>query len=150
MSPTPPSRWKKRLLKGTVAALLAGAVAVVLLSLWIEMTVKSICDKAVRKHYGNRMPALIACVESKACSYHEKNDALWTLGQLGDRRALPALRKHLTGKRCDHDREGFCQGELKETIQQLEANQFNLPAFLWRGILDRQILARQSNSPKDG
>lgn len=136
MSLTPSSRLKRRLLKGMGVALLAAAVCVVLFSLWIELTYQTICGKAMREHRGDRMQALVACVESKACSYHEKNRALWALARLGDRRALPLLRKHVTGEPCDHDRDGFCQGELTEAIQQLEANQFNLPAFLWRGILD--------------
>ena len=137
MSLKPSSQLQRRLLKGTGVALFVAAVAIVLVSLWIEMTYKSICDKAMREHSRDRMHALIACVESKACSYREKNRTFWALGQLGDRRALPSLRKHFTGKPCDHDSEGFCQGELKEAIQKLEASQFNLPAFLWRGILDR-------------
>ena len=47
-----------------------------------------------------------------------------------------SLRKHLTGEPCDHENDVCCQGELKEAIHKLEANNFNLPAFLWRGILN--------------
>ena len=137
MSLKPSSRPKGRLLKWTGIALLAAAVGIVLLSLGIELGVQKVCKAATQKHPGERIHALLAWVESKESSYHEKCRALWALGQLGDRGALPSLREHLTGKPCDHDGEGFCQGELKEAIQKLEASQFNLPAFLWRGILDR-------------
>lgn len=130
-------QWKRRLLRGTGITLLAAAIAIVLLSLWIETTYNSICDGAMREHSGARVNALMACVESEECSYHEKNRALWALGQLGDRSVLPSLRGQLTGKPCDHQRDGLCQGELNEAIEKLDSSQFNLPAFLWRGLLDR-------------
>jgi len=136
MSLKPSSRLKRHLLTGTGVALLAVAVGIVLLSFGIERGVQRICMATSQKHPGDRMDALLACVESKESSYHEKCRALWALGQLGDRRVLPSLREHLTGKPCDHENDGCCQGELKEAIHKLEANSFNLPAFLWRGILN--------------
>ncbi len=59
---------------------------------------------------------------------------VWALGQLGDQRALPFLRSLATGQSCDHE-TNLCQGEIQEAIQKLESNSFNLPAFLWRGVL---------------
>jgi hypothetical protein len=105
------------------------------LSLWVEVTYKQICEEAMREHPGDRMHALIACVESEECSYHEKNRAFWALAHLGDKRALDPLQSHLTGEPCNHEADGFCQGELKEAIELIDADQFNLPAFLWRRIL---------------
>ena len=67
--------------------------------------------------------------------YSENNRVFWALGQLGDTRALPFLKDLLTDELCDHD-TNLCQGEIMEAIQKLEANQFNLPKFLWRGILN--------------
>ena len=131
------SRMKRRLLKGTGIALLVSVIAIVLLSLWIELTVQRVCEKALREHPGDRVQALIACVDSREYSYHERNRAIWALGQLGDRRALPSLKDHLTGQPCDHERDGFCQGELKDAIQKLEGGRFNLPAVLWRGVVMR-------------
>jgi len=79
-------------------------------------------------------------VESKenaysAHRYSANNHAFWALGQLGDKRALPFLRKLLTGEPCDHE-TNLCQGEIQEAIQKLERNQFNLPKFLFRGVLN--------------
>ncbi len=82
------------------------------------------------------MQALIACVESDDCSYHERNRALWALGHLGDGRATPILRNRLTGASCDHEGDGYCQSELKEAVDKLDDGEFNLPEFLWRGIVD--------------
>lgn len=136
MSLKPSSRLKRHLLTGTGIALFAVAVAIVLFSFGIERGFQRICVATSQKHPGERMHALLACVESEESSYHEKCRALWALGQLGDRRALPSLREHLTGKPCDHENDVCCQGELEEAIHKLEANDFNLPAFLWRGILN--------------
>ncbi len=136
MSLKPSSRLKRHLLTGTAVALLAVAVAVVLLSLSIELGFQRICEVATQKYPGERMHALLARVESKGSSYHEKNRALWALGHLGDRRALHFLGSHLTGKPCDHENDVCCQGELQEAMHKLKASQFNLPAFLWRGILN--------------
>ena len=130
-------RMRQRILKGTIVALLVSASAIGLLSLWIELTVKTVCEKAVRQHSGDEVQALIACVESEGHSYHEKNRAIWALGQLGNKHALPPLKSHLTGQPCNHERDGFCQGELQESIQKLEAGSFNLPASLWRAVVMR-------------
>ncbi|NQT03134.1 MAG: hypothetical protein HQ580_13990, partial [Planctomycetes bacterium] len=79
-------------------------------------------------------------VESKdniydAHRYSANNHAFWALGQLGDKRALPFLRNLVTGEPCDHE-TNLCQGEIKEAIHKLERNGFNLPKFLWRGVLN--------------
>jgi len=71
----------------------------------------------------------------RADLYRANNHAIWALGQLGDKRALPFLKSLLTGEPCDHE-TNLCQGEIKEAIQKLERNQFNLPKFLWRRILN--------------
>ncbi len=145
MSLRPSPRLKGYLLKGTGVALLSAAVSIVLLSLSIELGFRSICETTTQKHPGDRTHALLACVESSEDSWRAKNQALWALGHLGDRSALPPLRKHLTGKPCDHENDLCCQGELREAIQKLEANQFDLPAFLWRGILNRQVPTSPTN-----
>ncbi len=93
-----------------------------------------------RKYPGDKVEALIMFADSKengyrAHRYRANNHAFWALGQLGDKRALPFLRNLLTGEPCDHE-TNLCQGEIKEAIQKLERNQFNLPKFLFRGVLN--------------
>ena len=95
---------------------------------------------ATQKYPGDKVEALIMLVESKengyrAHRYRAKNHALWALGQLGDKRALPSLKKLVTGEPCDHE-TNLCQGEIKEAIHKLETNGFNLPKFLWRGVFN--------------
>ena len=134
------SRLRRILLRGILIVLLVCVVVIILLSLSIELGVKKTCEMATRKYPGDKVEALIMFVESKeygynAHRYRANNHAFWALGQLGDKRALPFLRKLLTGGPCDHE-TNLCQGEIQEAIQQLERNQFNLPKFLWRGILN--------------
>jgi hypothetical protein len=134
------SRLRRALLRGTLVVLLVCAVAIILLSLSIELGVKKICQAATREHPGDKVEALMMFVESEeygydAHRYSANNRAFWALGQLGDERALPFLKNLLTGEPCDHE-TNLCQGEIQEAIQKLEKNGFNLPKFLWRGILN--------------
>ncbi len=129
------SRLRRILLKGILIVLLACVVVIILLSLSIELGVKKICGMATRKYPGDKVEALMMFVESKENGYSANNHAFWALGQLGDKRALPFLRNLLTGGPCDHE-TNLCQGEIQEAIQKLERNGFNLPRFLWRGILN--------------
>ena len=134
------SRLRRVLLKGTLIVLLACVVVIILLSLWIELHVKKTCEMATRKYSGDKVEALIMFVQSKeigyrAHRYRANNHAFWALAQLGDKRALPFLRNLLTGEPCDHE-TNLCQGEIQEAIQKLERNQFNLPKFLLRGVLN--------------
>ena len=134
------SRLRKILLRGILIVLLVCVVGVLLLSLSIELGVKRICARATRAYPGDKVEALMMFVKSDeygydAQRYSANNRAFWALGQLGDKRALPFLRDLVTGQPCDHE-TNLCQGEIKEAIQKLESNGFNLPKFLWRGILN--------------
>ena len=134
------SRVRRVLVWGIPIVLSVCALVIVLFSLGIELGVKKICGAATQKYPGDKVEALMMFVESKeygynAHRYSANNHAFWALGQLGDKRALPSLRKLLTGEPCDHE-TNLCQGEIQEAIQKLERNGFNLPKFLWRGILN--------------
>jgi len=59
---------------------------------------------------------LVAC---ENCPLAERNRAVWALGELEDRAALPVLRHYHTGARCDHA-AGLCQYELGKAIQKIE------------------------------
>ena len=134
------SRLRRILLRAILIVLLVCVVVIILLSLSIELRVKKICEMATQKNPGDKVEALMMSVESKeygynAHRYSANNQAFWALAQLGDKRALPFLRNLLTGEQCDHE-TNICQGEIKEAIQKIERTQFNLPKFLWRGILN--------------
>ncbi len=134
------SSVKRIFLRGIPIGLLICAVAILFLSLRIELGVKKVCGMATREYPGGKVDALMKFVKSEdsdynASRYSENNHVFWALGQLGDKRALPFLKTLLTGEPCDHE-TNLCQGEIKEAIQKLERHRFNLPGFLWRGILN--------------
>ena len=134
------SRLRRTLLRAIVIVLVVCVVAMILFSLCVELHVKKMCGMATRKYPGDKVEALMMSVETKqygydAHLYKTNNHIFWALGQLGDKRALPFLKNLLTDEPCDHETNP-CQGEIKEAIQRLERNGFNLPKFLWRGILN--------------
>lgn len=109
----------------------------IIVSGWIDYGVKKECQKAQKEHAGDCVEALSAFVEDENNTYKERNSAVWALGQLGDRRALPILKKHYSGEECQHDKF-LCQYELKKAIKLAEGG-FNITHFIWGNslILDK-------------
>ncbi|HOY63601.1 MAG: hypothetical protein BWY28_01841 [bacterium ADurb.Bin236] len=101
---------------------------------WIGYEVKEVCEEAMLKYEGDAVEALIGLLEDDAADYRARNSAVWALGQLGDARALPAVKKHFKGyekgARCDRGEE-LCQYELYKAVKLLEGGP-NISAFVWR------------------
>ncbi len=131
-----PSRWLRRwwLLVGLGAVMLV-VVALVTLELWILVGARDRGTAAMREFPGDRVEALVALVESDR-SFGERNRAVWALGQLRDRRALPVLKRYYTGAPCDHARY-LCQYELKKAIRLLEHQTFDPMRLLVPGAFRR-------------
>ncbi len=87
-------------------------------------------EAALLERPGERVPALMAYIESPTHTLRARNRAVWALGQLGDARALPVLEKHVTGRECEHAR-ALCQYELRKAIR-LCRGATNMSAFIWR------------------
>jgi len=104
--------------------------AFVFISLRIGAEVRAASEAAMARHEGDRVQALILYAEDNRRSFPERNRAVWALGQLGDRRALPLLRNHYSGKPCDHG-SALCQRELGKAIKLLEGG-LNATALVWR------------------
>lgn len=115
----------------------AAAIALVLIAAVVVGTawligsgVHAASEAALLDQPGDRVPALMAYIESPKHSLRERNRAVWALGQLGDARALPVLEKHFTDRECEHARV-LCQHELRKAIR-LCRGATNISAFLWR------------------
>jgi hypothetical protein len=68
------------------------------------------------------------------------NQDIWALGQIGDNRALPTLKRLHTGNKCDHDVD-LCQYELEKAIDQVESGiNITRPVWYWFVIPDSQKL----------
>jgi hypothetical protein len=67
----------------------------------------------------DQMEALISLATSETALPAERNRAIWALGELGDRSALPRLRELDRYETCDHDVR-ICVRELRKTLQKLD------------------------------
>ena len=96
--------------------------------------VKNRCKIAQEKYEGDCVDVLMKLIEDETIDYREKNSAVWALGQLGDKRALPFLQKYYTGyddkNRTKRDKT-LSQYELYKAIKLLKGG-FNSAAFIWR------------------
>jgi hypothetical protein len=102
-----------------------------LMACWsIRSSVKAISAEATQQYSGDRIGALITYVDSENHSLRQRNRAVWALGQIGDKRALPVLERWYTGQPCDHD-NCLCQRELQKAIQLCKGS-FNATAWLPR------------------
>lgn len=63
--------------------------------------------------------SLIAYVISGEHTLKERDNAVWTLGRIGDERAVSVLQPYYTGEKCYHVEE-LCQKELKKAIKRCE------------------------------
>jgi hypothetical protein len=127
---TPRARLKNVLL---VCVIICLALIMILYAYacWsIGSGVQSMCKEATQEYRGDKIEALIAYVNSERHSLRDRNRAVWALGQLGEKQALPTLQKFYTGLPCDHNRY-LCQRELKKAIELCRGG-INATAWTWR------------------
>lgn len=103
-------------------------------SVWIGYDAKSMCLNARRQYKtADCVEALIAQLDDEHQDYRSRNNAIWGLGAMGDRRALPVLQKYYTGN--IHDREPLddmiSQYEIKKSIN-LANGGLNITAWVWK------------------
>lgn len=124
------SLLKKFFIYGLPAALAVLLILYGFVSWSIGSEVKEISAKASSEYPGDKVEALIAFVSSEKHSLAERDNAVWALGQLGEKRALPALEKYYSGQRCDHSKY-LCQHELRKAIKACKGG-LNVSAWIWR------------------
>lgn len=83
----------------------------------IFFAVDGVAEDARATYPGDHVEALIALVEDKAAPLEKRHSAIWALGQIGDKRALPTLRALDTH---GDTSEGIAQSDVNEAIQQTE------------------------------
>ena len=96
--------------------------------------VENRCEIAQQRYEGDCVEAQMKLIEDETIDYGEKNSAIWTLGQLGDKRALSFLQKYYIGYDGDNGTkwdEALSQYELYKVIKLLDDG-FNITAFVWR------------------
>ena len=84
---------------------------------------------------GDPVSALIAQLEDETASYEDRNNAIWALGQIGDKRALPVLYRLRTGEKqkITYDSTAYIvQYSVKKAIKQI--NGFTLTKWMYRRL----------------
>ena len=100
----------------------------------IENQVQETCKMAVSIYPGDKIHALINVSKNQSSCTKDKTRALWALGQLGDRKALPYLVENFDGI----EETDICIYEAQFAIEKIQDESFNLPGFLWRAILENK------------
>jgi len=123
----------KQLLVPVVSVLFLTTLFVFVISLFsIGNDVRNTCKGAMKFHEGDCVTALSLYLDSEISTLAERKRAVWTLGQLGDGRALPVLNKYLTGEACDHETM-LCQYELEKAIKWCSTNE-NILSPIWQRL----------------
>lgn len=106
---------------------------------WIGFEVKDLCREAKSEYQGDCVIALTQVLKNENKSFRQRNDAIWALGQLGDKRALATLKSLYTGNIPNREPLGkmISQYELKKAIKLVEGG-LNVGAFIWRGNLNEK------------
>lgn len=99
----------------------------------IYKDVKANCLKAQDEYKVDCVGSLIKVVQSENKTFRQKNSAVWALGQLADKKALPflyELNKSLTQQeRCAYD--GYlCKYEVQKAIRWCESG--NVTSWMYR------------------
>jgi len=99
----------------------------------IGYSVKEKCLLAQEKYTGDCVEALISYLDDESNDFKSRNSAIWALGQLGDTRALPVLRKYYTGYHGEriNRSQTLAQLELQRAIKYMEGG-LNITTFFWR------------------
>jgi len=114
-----------------LAAPIAIAVLMIALQVFIRIEARTAGDRAAAQFGGDRVSGLIGLVDCGGCSLRDRDRAVWALGELRDERALPVLKTHYTGGKCDHT-AALCQYELGKAIMKIEGTWNPRSANLFR------------------
>lgn len=98
----------------------------------VENQVQETCKAAVSIYPGDKIQALINVSKNQSTCTKDKSRALWALGQLGDKKALPYLFENFDGI----EETDLCIYEAQFAIEKIKNESFNLPGFLWRAVLE--------------
>jgi hypothetical protein len=112
-----------------VGAFVVLAAAIAGFALFILASAHGYGRAAQSQFPGDEVQALMTMVQSERHGLTERNHAVWALGQLRDKRALPVLEKYYTGGPCDHAHY-LCQHELRKAIDSCSHRTWSAPAWI--------------------
>lgn len=91
--------WKYTRWPARIALILLAVCTLLFLTIcgWLRYTVLTVCQQAQATYEGDCVTSLSKVVSDENQSIRTRNDAIWALGQLADKRALPVLNTYYTG-----------------------------------------------------
>jgi hypothetical protein len=114
--------FKRNIKKTLIAGLILFVVAIMAtffgLKIWISSEANTVAEDAVQVFHLDKTESLIALIDSEDYSLKARNNAIWALGVLKDKKALPKLQLLYTGQPCNHDIE-LCQYEIEKAIKKI-------------------------------
>ena len=75
---------------------------------WIKHEANLLANEASYVFEKDKIESLLEVINSESYTLKEKNNAIWALGVLKDKRAIPILEALYTGEECNHNKE-LCQ-----------------------------------------
>lgn len=119
---------KKIALIGVIVLVVGFAGSYVGLRIWFKSDIDKICGNAMSVYPGDKIEALLAVLNSGNSNLKDKNQVIWALGKLRDKRAVPVLEKYYTGQKCDH-KKFVCQQGLQRSISVLKGERIDFFTF---------------------
>ena len=107
-------------------------IIILIVTYYVESQVQETCQMAMLIYPGDKIQALINVTKNQNACTKDRSRALWALGQLGDKKALPYLIENFSGI----EETDICIYEAQFAIEKIQNESFNLPGFLWRDILE--------------
>ena len=100
---------------------------------WIGIDVNERCQLAQGRYEGDCVEALIQVLDNKENSFTERNQAIWALGQMGDKRAKGVLEKYYTGEIPEREpyNEGLSQYEMQKALKLVNGG-LNITHWVWK------------------
>ena len=124
---------KKLIGIGILGIFIIGFILFLITSLWIGSDVRRYCKSAKRTYGGDCVSALSEMVDDTNMPFRDRNHAVWTLGQLGNPKALTYLNKYYTGRISETENLDLMlsQYEMTKAIKLMQGG-LNLSTIVWR------------------
>jgi len=124
---------KRNLFIFLVAPLIIGLAIIFYTFFVIYQGVKNNCLEAQKEFNKDCVSSLMAVVKSEKASFRVKNSAVWTLGQLADKKALPFLtelnQSSPKQEKCKLD-QNICKYEVEKAVKW--CNEGNLTNWMYK------------------
>lgn len=126
---------KRKLLIVLITLLIVGLTFISYTFFVIYQGVKSNCLEAKSEFKKDCVDSLIEVVKSEDRPFRERNSAVWALGQIADKKALPFLNELNNSvskqERCQLD-QSLCQHEIQKAIKW--CNEGNLTNWMYQNL----------------